>query len=823
MMTMRRRLMLASICLLAEPAIANEAVVIKVPETVGEFLMTHCIDCHNEGDEKGDREFETLAATINDDDVLVDYQDILDQLNLGEMPPPEVDQPDDDERLAIITALTDVIAAYHQQRTDNRGESVLRRLNTREYRNTVRDLLRLDTTIFDPTESFPRDQTVDHLDNVGESLVTSSFLLAKYLEAAEQVIDRAMYPLEKPATKTWKFDDGFQQQPEIDNVHRRTNGFRHLTLYDVPGADKHEGAYAAIHDFANGVPFDGVYEITFQAQGLYRDHPYDDDVVGTSREESFRIGIVPGNQDVGDLHLPQPIEPLLASIDITDDADVYTVHVQLDRGHTPRFIWQNGLMDARSLWTKVLRKYPDQFPPKIKGIVDTRFNAIKLGKLPQVHIDNVRIRGPIVDAWPTASQRVLLGDDFSRLVQTGSLTTGEIRSHIKRFADKAYRRTATTAEVDSIMSVIAARAKMGRSPIEAIRDGFVAVLCSPNFLYLDQTRLDDSMLSGPALATRLSYFLWSTMPDDTLMRLADRGKLSSPDVLRQQVARMLRDERSDAFVDGFLDSWLGLADLGSAPPDRGDFRDYYRFDLKTAMRTETRMFVRAMIEENLSLDHVIDSDFTFVNAPLAKHYGIDAPAEPGFHRVTLSDDRRGGVLGQASVLTVTANGIDTSPVVRGVWMLENFLGTPPSPPPPDVEPLDPDVRGATTIRDQLSRHRNNPTCYDCHRKIDPLGFALENYDPVGRWRTAYARDAKIDPSGELPDGRSFDDIRDLKKILLSRKDSVARAMTEKMLAYAIGRRIVPSDRPHVDRIIDSATGLHDVIEQVVLSDPFVTK
>lgn len=822
-MMMRRRILSAIMVAVSVPALANEPIVIDVPDTVGDFLMTHCIDCHNEGDEKGDREFETLATAINDEEVLVDYQDILDQLNLGEMPPPEVDQPDDNERLAIIATLTDAIARYHDQRTDNRGESVLRRLNAREYRNTVRDLLQLDVTIFDPTESFPRDQTVDHLDNIGESLVTSSFLLAKYLSAAEQVIDRALYPLEQPAVKTWSFDDNFRQQPEIDNVHRKTNGFRHLTLYDVPGADKHEGAYASIHDFKQGVPFDGVYEITFQAQGLNRDHPYDDDLVGTSRDQPFRIGIVPGNEHVGELHLPQPIEPLLATIDITDDAAVYTVRVPLDRGYTPRFIWQNGLMDARNLWTKLIRRYPERFPPNIQGIVETRFNAINSGKLPQVHIDNVRIRGPIVDAWPKASQRVLLGDDFQRLVETGSLTTDEIRSHVQRFADQAYRRSATTDEVDSILSVIAARAKMGRSPIQAIRDGFVAVLCSPNFLYLDQSTTDDAVLSDQALASRLSYFLWSTMPDETLMKLADEGKLSSPDELKRQVARMLRDARSDAFVDGFLDSWLGLADLGSAPPDRGDFRDFYRFDLQTAMRTETRMFVRAMIAQNLSIDRVIDSDFTFVNGPLAAHYGIEAPDGPGFHRAVLSDDRRGGVLGQASVLTVTANGIDTSPVVRGVWMLENFLGTPPSPPPPDVEPLDPDIRGAKTIRDQLSKHRDNPTCYDCHRKIDPLGFALENYDPVGRWRSAYDRKAKIDPSGELPDGRSFDDIRDLKKILLSRKDSVARAMTEKMLAYATGRRIVPSDRPHVDRIIDRSNGLHDVIEQVVISDPFLTK
>ncbi len=817
---------LAIAVLFSVPALVAETV--EIPEAVEDFLLTHCIDCHNEGDAKGSRDFESLSLSISDENSLIDYQDILDQLNLGEMPPPEVDQPSDEDRLAIIAALTSAIAQYHDTATVKRSGSVLRRLNGREYRNTIGDLLKLDTTIFDPTEPFPRDQTVDHLDNIGESLVTSSFLMACYLDAAEQAIDRALFPIEKPKVQTWKFSDNFRQQPEIDNVHRKTNRFQRMTLYDVPGADKPEGAYGVIHDFLDGVPIDGIYEITFQAQAVNRLHPYDDDLVGTNRDEPFRIGIVPGNRAVGEIHLPQPIEPLLAEIEITDDPQTYTARVRLDRGYTPRFIWQNGLMDARNLWTKLIRKYPDQFPEDTQGIVKTRFHAINSGKLPQVHLDDITIRGPITKGWPTDSQRVLLGDDFHRIAETGTLSSDQIRGHVKRFASMAYRRAATDAEVNSIVSVIAVRAKSGRSPIEAIRDGFVATLCSPNFLYIDQTTTNASALSPHALsphalANRLSYFLWSTMPDERLMTLADDGTLSRKEVLKSEVARMLADPKSDALVDGFLDSWLGLSELGSAPPDRGDFRDYYRYDLQTAMRTETRMYFRAMIDENMGIENVIDSDFSFVNDALAKHYRIQPPGKPGFHRVTLDDRRRGGVLGHASVLTVTANGIDTSPIVRGVWMLENFLGTPPSPPPPDIEPLDPDVRGAKTIRDQLSKHRNNPTCYDCHRKIDPLGFAMENFDAVGRWRSSYGRNTTLDPSGELPDGQAFADIRELKKILLSREDLVARAMTEKMLAYATGRRIVPSDRPNVDRIIASSEGLHDLIEQVVVSEPFMTK
>jgi hypothetical protein len=290
---------------------------------------------------------------------------------------------------------------------------------------------------------------------------------------------------------------------------------------------------------------------------------------------------------------------------------------------------------------------------------------------------------------------------------------------------------------------------------------------------------------------------------------------------------MLADPKSDAFVDGFLGSWLGLRELGATPPDRGEFRDFYHYDLDTAMRRETFLFTRYLIDQNLSLVNFLDSDFTFVNRPLARHYGIEPPPGSGFQRVDLDDRRRGGLLGQASVLTLTANGIDTSPVVRGVWLLENLLGTPPSPPPPDVQPLDPDTRGATTIRDQLEKHRDNPSCYDCHRKIDPLGFALENFDPIGRWRDAYERNHKIDASGQLPGGRQFADVVGLKSVLIEQREQFARGFTKKLLAYAMGRHAEPGDRPHVDAILQATKSggypLGDLIEQIVLSEPFRTK
>ena len=799
-------------------------------ETIQPFLTTYCVKCHGKREQKGEHRFDQLGSEIRSDNDLVDYQGILDQLNLGEMPPKGAKQPTDKERRQIVVRLTHHIGRYHQTMKANAGTTVLRRLNSREYRNTVRDLLHLNMTMFDPTQEFPRDQTTEHLDNVGETLVTSGHLLAKYLEAAEQVVDKAMFPLEQPKVQKWVFRDGFRQQPEIDQVHRKTNGYDHMTLYDVVGADKHEGAYGPIHAFAEGVPHDGYYQLRIHAEAMHRLNPYDPAFLGTDPDERFRLGIVAGNRLVGALHKPQPMEPLLAEIELADEARWYTVRIWLDAGFTPRFTFRNGLMDARTLWSRIQKKYPDLFPKrKTKGIVEARFNAIKYGELPQIHIHEIEIEGPFHDEWPTAGQRAALGDDWSHAVQSGLLSAVQMKYHLTRFASEAYRRPAQREEIDRVMKVITFRQEQGRSAMEAYGDGLKTVLCSPDFLYLDPIHNEDlydeaKPTDGAGLASRLSYFLWASMPCAELRQLAQDDTLKQPKVLAAQVERMLNDPRSDAFVQGFLDSWLTLRDLGSTPPDRGDFTAFYHYDLDSAMRQETFLFTRHLIDQNLSITNFLNSDFTFVNKPLARHYGIEPPTEPGFHLVKLHDARRGGLLGQASILTLTANGIDTSPVVRGVWVLENILGTPPSPPPPDVEPLDPDIRGAKTIRDQLRRHRATAACSDCHRKIDPLGFALENFDPIGRWRTAYGRQGKIDASGELPGGQRFDNVEGLKTILLDRRGQFAKALVEKLLAYAIGRHVQPSDRPHTDRILQQldahGNGCHDLIRLVVVSDPF---
>ncbi len=443
------QLLFAALLLLAVRSVASADESAGATKTLQPFLAAYCTSCHGAEQQKGDRQFDTLAVEISDDDVLVDYQDILDQLNLGEMPPKESPQPSTDQRRAVIGWLTTTIDRYHQSRQETDHQTILRRLNSREYQNTIRDLLHLNMAMFQPAASFPRDQTEEHLDNMGEALVTSSHLLTGYLDAAEQIIDKALWPLEKPAVQTWAFRDGFHQQPEIDQVHRKTNRFEHMTLYDVVGADKPEGAYGPIHAFAGGVPHDGIYELRVKAEAVNRLHPYDDNFLGTDRNEPFRLGIVAGNREVGSLHLTQPIEPLLAEIDLADEPKWYTVRVWLDQGYTPRFTFRNGLMDARNLWSRLINKYPDQFPKGLKGIVEMRFNAIKHGKLPQIRIHEIEIEGPFYDQWPRPSQLALLGENWQQATSGGELSVDQTRDVVRSFASRAYRRPATDSEVDS--------------------------------------------------------------------------------------------------------------------------------------------------------------------------------------------------------------------------------------------------------------------------------------------------------------------------------------------------------------------------------------
>jgi hypothetical protein len=794
-------------------------------EPARHFLTTYCNDCHGAEKQKGDRRFDQLVLPVAKVDTLIEIKDILDQINLGEMPPKKSKQPSAAAAKAFVDQMTRALSEGREKLASTGGSTVLRRLNRTEYLHTIGDLFSLNMAAFDPTTKFPRDQSAEHMENLGDVLQTSGYLLDQYLDAADAVVEKVFAAQKKPQEQTWHFTGKFKSKAKSEKKRNEYDN-RHLLVMECMDSDKHTAGFGFINDFEEGVPADGVYEVQVLVKAMNRQHPYDPNIFGTDSREPFRLGIVPGDAKLGPLELPQPNQPMLAELQLKDgEAEWHTMKVWLDAGHTPRFVFPNGPEDIRSTWFKIADFHKDlqeQFmdeDDKKKGkigIVEARLLTLHVCKFPHIRIDEVKIRGPIVEAWPPVTQQAVWGRK--------AFAPEKMREMLQAFAGRAYRRPATQDEVDRLMAVAEKRIQQGHSPLEGFKSALKAALCSPGFVYLcHETQNDTKKLTSQALASRLSYFLWSTMPDAELLS----EDLTKPEVLLAQTRRMLKDKRSDAFVAGFLDSWLNLRNLGGMPPDRGEFEEYYSKGFQDAFKTETRMFMRYLIDRDASLVNFLDSDYSFLNQPLATHYELGDIGEPSkaheFRKVSFKNTKRGGLLGMGSVLTITANGIETSPVTRGVFLLENILGTPPPPPPDDVPAINPDVRGAKSIRELLSKHRESPNCYGCHQKIDPLGFALENFDAIGDWRPRIGK-TKIDSSGELPSGEKFDDVSGLKKILVQRKDLFAKMLTDRLLTYACGRRMEALDEAIVERIVaelaNKQYGLRSLIEAVVLSEAF---
>jgi mono/diheme cytochrome c family protein len=403
------------------------------------------------------------------------------------------------------------------------------------------------------------------------------------------------------------------------------------------------------------------------------------------------------------------------------------------------------------------------------------------------------------------------------------------RAAIRAFASRAYRRPATEDEVRRLTGFVLNANRTGDSPQDGVKLAFTAVLVSPHFLFrIEEDPKDGAVvrrISDYELATRLSYFLWSSMPDDELFRLAEEGKLREPGVLEGQVKRMLADPKSRALADNFAGQWLQIRALRNLQPDPKLFPG---FDdrLRADMSRETELYFEHVMREDRSVLELIDGDYTFVNERLAKHYGLPGVRGEEFRKVTLPDRRRGGVLTQASVLTVTSNPTRTSPVKRGKYILENILGTPPPPPPPEVAELKDDKPGAVltgTLRQRMEQHRADPNCAVCHQKMDPLGFGFENFDAVGRWRELDGKE-KVDASGVLPGGQEFDGPGELRVILLGRKDVFVRCLADKMLTYALGRGTERSDRCYIEDIAKAMKRddyrFSALVIEIVKSEPF---
>ena len=793
-----------------------------------DFLNQYCVRCHGQNKQKADRRFDTLPAQIKKLSDLERYQEIVDQLNLGDMPPDDEDQPSKVERKSVIDHLTAQIAEARIALSDSSGHSVLRRLNSWEYRHTIGELMGLNVDVWNPAEDFPEDVKVHGFDNNGAALVTSGRLMDKYFASAEEAVSRATQFGERPVSKRY-----VQKSPyyfkgnDSKGLPKLFQTGRFRFVPETPYTDLYGRHYRGGHiGFLplyrqGGVTHSGIYTIRVRAAAVGRVHHYGK-ALGDFRNGDPLVMEIAAVDRRGSVTSTGNVSKMisLARVELTnEEPEWFEWKVFIEAGYEPEVRFRNGPMAAKRMVRVLTSLAADK--PEFKPFVDMKagtekgHGVLKAYKGPRLRIWEIDVEGPHVDTWPAAGHLTLYGN-----LRSDELTKENISQRLRSFAEKAFRRAPVTGELEPVQKLVSQKINDGMAPLEALKLGFQSILCSPGFLYLN---LGEGELNEYALASRLSYFLWSSPPDDTLLDLARNRSLRAG--LSSQVKRMLADSRSDRFVRHFVRSWLDLDNIGSMPPSQ-DFLVYYRDNLESAMRDETETFFRHVLDNNLPPREFLDANYSFLNRELALHYGIQGVEGNKLRRVSLSGSSRGGLLGHGAFLTASANGVDTSPVVRGIYVLEKILGYTPPPPPPDVPAVEPDIRNATTIRDLLAKHREVSTCASCHRKIDPLGFALENYDAIGGWRSEYGRKLPIDASGRLPSGEDFDTPVEFRDLISSQHEKFTHALAEKLLSYALGRELIALDRPYIDAITDRMklpdAGFRDLLEAVVLSEAFLS-
>ncbi len=782
------------------------------------FLTKHCAECHDAETKKGGLNLAALDFG-KEEAALVKWTRLHDRIAAGEMPPAKKPQPDVTEKDAMLRALSEALTAAEKNES---GRTGLRRLNRTEYENSLRDLLGVPVQVRD---ILPPDTPSHGFDTVADGLRFSQLQMEKYLEAADTALDAALVLTEEP--QRFKKRMSLKDEKGIRENLDTPEG----TVKDKVSKEKHRVLFRELPDavvmFNAGYPPGDFRQFSAPATGTYRvrvsGYAYQSDgepVTLRLYAHHFREKRLLGFFEMP-AGKPREVE-VIAEIERDELLQVIPHGTGNDK--KGKGLWNAGIKD---------------------------FDGAGLA------VQWVEAEGPLGD-WPPASVKLLCAGVPLREIEKNKRQwrpEGRIgwefapedapkaaREAVEKFAGRAFRRPLEEGEVEPFVKLALATLEAGRPFAEAVRSGLRAVLTAPQFLILDERpgKLDDY-----ALAARLSYFLWSSPPDDELLRLAAEKKLSQPEVLRAQTERVLASVKSREFVRNFTGQWLDLRNIKATSPDK---QLYPEFDemLEGSMVAETEAFFSEMLTKNLSVANFIHSDFLMLNRPMARHYGIPGPNGEEFQRVALpAGNPRGGLLTQAAILKITANGTVTSPVLRGAWVLKRLLGKPPQPPPPNVGSVEPDTRGATTIRELLDKHRISETCAACHKDIDPPGFALESFDVIGGWRDRYRSIGQgdhppwkfdgadiwqyklgrpVDASGIMPDGRTFKDIAEFKKLLLADKDQMLRCLTEKLITYSTGAGIRFSDRAAVQRIVAEVSkadsGLRTLIHAIVQSETF---
>jgi hypothetical protein len=827
------------------------------PDSFAVFTGKYCTGCHNSTAKTAGLDLTTLPFDLADTGNFAEWVKVHDRVRAGEMPPKVIkERPDPAAQDAFLQLLASSLIAAEQKATATQGRATERRLNAYEYENALRDLLHAPW--LQVKGLFPQDGEAYRFNKSSSALDVSHVHISRYMAAANYAIREVIsVKAIQPPTATTRYY-AREQKSVIQKINNPRGQAGDRAMYPIfglkpqpevfsrqepmtvgaadPEARENEAAAWVASNYVTGftykwdqfkAPVSGRYRIRFKGYTLW--------VAPLPEPKSYlpdweRISAGRRNEPVNVYTRDGVLNRHVGSFDLTPEPAVHDIgDVWLVAGETL-------VPDASRLY----RSRPNNY----------RNPLMTADGAPAVAFNWMEVEGPLYDDRSFAGYRLLFGDlpvQPNLDVRSTEPLKDEERL-MRAFLRHIYRQPhVDSADVKRFVSLVEERRKAGLSFTQAMVAGYTAVLASPKFVYLKEKpgRLDDY-----ALATRLSLFLWNSLPDEALLSRAAKGELKRPGVVRAETDRMLADPKSRRFVDSFLDYWIDLRKMEDSTPSSALYNDYYLDEALTEAATaESQLFLDDMLRHDLPASNVVDSNFTFLNERLAVHYGIPEVKGVAMRHVDLPPGSvRGGFMTQASVLKVTANGTTTSPVLRGKWIMERILGFE-IPPPPVVPAVDPDIRGAVTIRQQLDKHRSDASCATCHSKIDPSGFALESFDVMGGWRDRYrgvdenvpaikgrGKNGQpfafhyalpVDSSGVLPDGRRFANVRDLKQLLLTDKQLLATNMAKQLVIYATGSAIRFSDREQLEKIVQAAKsdsyGLRTIVHNVVESDLFRNK
>lgn len=806
-------------------------------------LVAHCVKCHGPEKSEGQLRIDGLTADLSDRDNALKWIEIRNAINLGEMP------PDGEQRLPselirkTSNWVTRELRAAERARFSTGGRIVLRRLNRHEYTHTIADLLSMKfPTGESPLDALPPDGTAEGFDKVGAALLLDPSLMTQYYHVARRIADRAIvdgppeYPTETMRLEFEEIADSgaigylvtrLGMTPVPGGLQLIEGGTRSFAMLNYPGRRDN-----------NVAPVNGFYRFTIRAGAargangelprlrLSQGHPDDD--MRTVME--FDV-TAPWDQ-------PAEYSVTIARDTLGGELSVrMTNEVSLYMGQRPgeNFMRRNSEVGRKGDFTETLRLAGRKVAEGWGGGRSTPDpEKLDVAKYPRAFLDYLEVEGPLYEQWPPKSHSMLLfrGDD-------GAEDMTYAREIFTRFLPRAWRRPIAESEVTPILKVVQTELDSGESFHEALRVGLAACLTSPKFLYLTEVSAGDDAnartLDDYETASRLSFFLWSSMPDEELFRAAEAGELRVPQNRMAQVDRMLADPKASRFVNGFARQWLRTDTFLDFAPDRNLYREYDE-KLADAVVQEPLEFFRTILRDDLSVLNFIDSDFAVINNRLARHYEIDGVEGDEFRRVALpADSTRGGLLAMAGVHQAGSDGIRTKPVSRAVYVREVLFNNPPDPPPPNAGEVEPNIRGERlTVRERLMQHQQIEACASCHRALDPYGLALENFNVIGAWRDVQDgenfrgdRRPPIVASGRLPNGREFHDFDEFRSLLLEQGDRFRRCLAEKLLLYALGRPAGPEDDGTISRAVEGMKNgddsLRSLIQSLVSSEVFVTK